>query len=181
MKYFINFLTIFRIISALLIFVLIAFQNNYFYSLIIFFLAGITDYWDGYLARKFNLTSELGEVLDPIADKILIIFIFIAISLQLNSYYVGFLSSLIISREIWVASLRDINSRNNNTLATKVTFIAKTKTSVQFAAITFYLFGLTINNMLVVLIADISLFIAFLITWYTGFIYTKNTFFSKDN
>ena len=45
--------------------------NGYFSALLLFFLAGITDYFDGYLARKYNAVSKLGEILDPIADKFL--------------------------------------------------------------------------------------------------------------
>jgi phosphatidylglycerophosphate synthase len=49
--------------------------DGYLLALILFFLAGITDYFDGYLARKYNAVSQLGEILDPIADKILILFV----------------------------------------------------------------------------------------------------------
>ena len=53
-------------------------NNYYMLSFLLFFLAGFTDYLDGYLARKYNATSQLGEILDPIADKMLIIFLLIA-------------------------------------------------------------------------------------------------------
>ena len=84
--------------------------------------------------------------------------------------------SLVITREIWVGALRDLNARNGKSDATKVTFLAKIKTSVQLLTLSIYLFGLVINNMLIIIIADILLFISLFITLYTGFIYTLNTF-----
>jgi phosphatidylglycerophosphate synthase len=69
-----------------------------------------------------------------------------------------------------------MNARNHNSDATKVTFLAKIKTTIQLFAISIYLFGLAINNMLVIVIGDIFLFISLFITLYTGFIYTINSF-----
>jgi CDP-diacylglycerol--glycerol-3-phosphate 3-phosphatidyltransferase len=158
-----------------IIFVLLTRTEMYWYAFILFFLASITDYLDGYLARKYNLVSQLGEILDPIADKILIVFLFFAIAVNLTSYYIAFLSAIIISREVWVGALRDFNSRQNNSNATKVTFLAKIKTTVQLSTISFYLLGLALNNMLIVLFADIGLFISLLITCYTGYTYTLNS------
>ena len=89
---------------------------------------------------------------------------------------VGFIGAIIITREIWVGALRDLNARNGKSDATKVTFIAKIKTSIQIFTISIYLLGLTLNNMLVLIIGDIFLFISLFITLYTGFIYSINTF-----
>ena len=89
---------------------------------------------------------------------------------------IGFIAAVIISREIWVAALRDINARNNQSDKTKVTFLAKTKTAIQMFTILMYLFGLTINNMMVLFFADIMLIIALLVTIQTGFQYTISTF-----
>ena len=99
-------------------------------ALILFFLAGITDYFDGYLARKYNAVSQLGEILDPIADKILVLFVLFGLAINLSSYLIGFIGAIIITREIWVGALRDLNARNGITDATKVTFLAKIKTTV---------------------------------------------------
>ena len=74
-----------------------------------------------------------------------------------------------------MGALRDLNARNGNSDATKVTFLAKIKTTVQLLTLSIYLFGLAINNMLVLIIADIFLFISLFITLYTGLIYTINT------
>ena len=150
--------------------------DGYLLALVLFFLAGITDYFDGYLARKYNAVSQLGSILDPIADKILILFVLFGLAINLSSYLIGFIGAIIITREIWVGALRDLNARNGNSDATNVTFLAKIKTSVQLLTLSVYLLGLTINNMLIIIIADIFLFIALFITLYTGFIYTLNTF-----
>ena len=120
----INFLTIARIIaSPLILFLLIT--ENYLICTLLFFVAGLTDYFDGFLARKYNAESELGEILDPIADKIIIVFILIGLSVKLNSYLIAFLSSFIIAREIGIAALRDYASRNNlsNRISTNQTII----------------------------------------------------------
>ena len=176
MSLFINLITVSRMVFGAIIFVLLTRTELYWYALILFFIASITDYFDGYLARKHHLVSQLGEILDPIADKILIVFLLFAISVNLNSYYISFLSAMIITREIWVGALRDFNARRQKLSATKVTFLAKIKTTIQLITISTYLFGLALNNMLIILIADMMLFISFLITSYTGFIYSINTF-----
>ena len=173
---FINALTLTRILISVLIFGFLAFEIFYIPVLILFFLAGTTDYLDGFLARKYNATSQLGEVLDPVADKILIIFCLFGLALNLSSYLIGFLGAFIITREIWVSALRDFNSRNGNSDATKVIFLAKIKTSVQLFSIGIYLFALGFNYMLLIVIGDIFLIAAFLITLYTGYLYTIESF-----
>ena len=148
----------------------------YILALVLFFLAGISDYIDGYLARKYNAVSQLGEVLDPIADKILILFVLFGLAVNLSSYFIGFIGATIITREIWVGALRDMNARNGKTDATKVMFLAKIKTSIQMFTISIYLLGLAISNMLLIVIGDIMLIMSLFITLYTGFLYTYNSF-----
>tara|TARA_B100001057_G_scaffold190986_1_gene191797 strand:+ start:564 stop:1097 length:534 start_codon:yes stop_codon:yes gene_type:complete len=175
MTNFINFITIARILLAPIILFFLVF-GNYFVCIVLFFFAGLTDYFDGYLARKYNAESQIGEILDPIADKILIVFLLIGLSVQLDSFLMAFLSSLIIAREIGIAALRDYSSRNNISDRTKVTHLAKIKTSLQLFSIGSYLFALTISFNLLILISDIFLVIATLITIYTGYEYTLNVF-----
>ena len=176
MKIFINILTLSRILISIIIFILLMSPDSYGLALILFFIAGFSDFFDGYLARKYNSVSELGEILDPISDKILIVFLFIALSVNLNSYLIGFAASIIITRELWVAALRNINAIKNRTTATKVTFLAKIKTTLQLSCIGIYLLALTFNKMLLVVIGDIFLIIAVLITIYTGYLYTLASF-----
>ncbi|MDG2092895.1 MAG: CDP-diacylglycerol--glycerol-3-phosphate 3-phosphatidyltransferase [SAR86 cluster bacterium] len=175
MTYFINLLTLSRIFLGGIIFLLLTRPEGYFLTFLLFFVAGATDYFDGYLARKYNLTSQIGEILDPIADKILIVFVLFGLAVNLTSYFIAFIASLIITREIWVGALRDFNARQGRSDATKVTFLAKIKTSMQLFTISIYLLGLTLNNMLLILFGDMFLFLSLLITIYTGYIYTYNS------
>lgn len=172
----VNIITLSRIIIALIIFYLFTRNDSYLLILILFFIAGISDYFDGYLARKYNLVSSIGEILDPIADKILIVFLFFGLAINLSSYLIGFAGSIIIARELWVSALRDFNARNSNLNATRVTFLAKIKTTIQLFTILIYLIGLSTQFMLLIVLADILLVIATLITIYTGINYTNNTF-----
>tara|TARA_X000000950_G_scaffold284010_1_gene386171 strand:+ start:1281 stop:1841 length:561 start_codon:yes stop_codon:yes gene_type:complete len=181
MSTFINILTVSRIFLGVVIFLLLTLPNSYLLALILFFLAGITDYFDGYLARKYNAVSQLGEILDPIADKILILFVLFGLAINLSSYLIGFVGGIIMSREIWVGALRDFNARNGKSDATKVTFLAKIKTSIQLFTLSIYLLGLASNKMLIIVIADIFLFVALIITSYTGIIYTFNTLKSIEH
>ena len=89
---------------------------------------------------------------------------------------IGFIAAIIIAREIWVGALRDLNARNNRSNLTKVTFLAKIKTTIQLFTISIYLLGLAINNMFILVLGDIFLFISLFITLYTGLIYSLNTF-----
>jgi CDP-diacylglycerol--glycerol-3-phosphate 3-phosphatidyltransferase len=180
MTTFINLLTFSRIIFSVIIFLLLTSSDGYLIALLLFYIAGFTDWLDGYLARKYNAVSQLGEILDPIADKILIVFVFFGLAVNLSSYFIGFFAALIITREIWVGALRDLNARNNKSDATKVTFLAKTKTTIQLFTISIYLLALTLNNMLLIHIANILLFASLFITLYTGFTYTVNSF-KKSN
>ena len=175
MTNFINFITIARIFLAPIILVFLIF-GNYLICVLLFFLAGLTDYFDGYFARKYNAVSELGEILDPIADKILVVFILIGLSVELDSQLMALLSSLIIAREIGVAALRDYSARNNLSERTKVTFLAKAKTSVQLLTIGLYLLALAISFNLLIVVSDIFLIVATFITLYTGYQYILNVF-----
>jgi CDP-diacylglycerol--glycerol-3-phosphate 3-phosphatidyltransferase len=176
MNNFIQILTYFRIIAGPIIFFLILVSQSYGIALSILLLASASDYWDGYLARKYSLTSQLGEILDPIADKILITFVLLALVLALDSIFIAFLGSLILAREFWVGALRDFNARNGNEAATTVTFLAKIKTTMQLVTFCWILTGLYFNSALIIFLGNFFLFLALIITMQTGLSYTIATF-----
>ena len=170
----INFLTLMRILLAVAISLILIAEEGYIFALILFFFAGISDFFDGYFARKFDASSEIGEILDPIADKILVVFLLVTLSVTLSSFLLAFSTALIISREIWVSALRDFSARKNISNATKVTFLAKVKTSAQLFTIFLYLMALATNIMILVIFADLFLIASVLITLLTGYDYTIN-------
>ena len=176
MNNFIQILTYFRIIAGPIIFCLIVVFQSYGIALSILLLASASDYWDGYLARKYSLTSVLGAVLDPIADKILITFVLIALVLALDSIFIAFLGSIMLAREFWVGALRDFNARNGNETATTVTFLAKIKTTMQLVTFCWILTGLYFNSALIIFLGNFFLFLALIITMQTGLSYTIATF-----
>jgi len=176
MNYFIQSLTYFRIFIAPIIFILITTFDFYGWALFLFFLASISDYWDGFLARKYKLESKLGEIIDPIADKILAMFLILALCIELSSVFIGMIGGMMLAREFWVAALRDLNARQGTSESTKVTFLAKIKTSIQLSTFSFYLIGLTLNNSLILFISNFLLFLALIITLQTGLSYTIATF-----
>ena len=175
----INFLTLLRIFFALAISLLLILKDGYIYALILFIFAGLSDFFDGYFARKYDATSQIGEILDPVADKILIIFILFSLCVNLSSFLIAFSASLMISREIWISALRDFSARNGISEVTKVTFLAKIKTSIQLFTIFLYLLALSINNMIIIIFADIFIIMSVLITIYTGLEYTMKVFKAK--
>jgi CDP-diacylglycerol--glycerol-3-phosphate 3-phosphatidyltransferase len=176
MNYFIQFLTYFRILIAPIIFILITLYDSYGWALFLFFLASISDYWDGFLARKYNLESIIGAVLDPIADKILATFLILALSLELSSIFIAMIGGIILVREYWVGALRDLNSKNGNDSATNVTYLAKIKTSLQFLTFASFLTGLYLENSLIIFLSNFLLFLALIVTIQTGLSYTIATF-----
>ena len=139
-----NILTFFRIIVSLVIpigyWLVINFSKNFneenffLFLLILFILASISDFLDGFIARKWNQESDIGKILDPIADKLLVIIslIILIISFEENPI-IFFASILIIFREILISGLREITKSSG--LILNVTKLSKWKTAVQLASI----------------------------------------------
>jgi len=100
-------------------------------------IAGITDHLDGYIARKTGSTSSFGALLDLVADKLLIIItLFYFISYE-SSILLIIPSILIIIREIVISAFRQLLSESEGNNPIKVTFIAKSKTTLQIIRIIF--------------------------------------------
>ncbi|RMD84349.1 MAG: CDP-diacylglycerol--glycerol-3-phosphate 3-phosphatidyltransferase [Candidatus Dadabacteria bacterium] len=104
----------------------------------VFLFASLTDYLDGWLARKYRLVSDMGKLLDPLADKILIMSALIMLVAQRSDltgepWVPGWVVVLILGREIWVTGLRSIASSKGVVMGAETT--GKYKTATQIAAI----------------------------------------------
>ena len=136
-----NILTSFRCLSALIVPLLIIYGDEIGAKLapIIFIIAGITDYFDGYFARKFNVISNFGKIIDPVADKMLVIGTLFALSAEsfFNYHYTFIPAFIIILREIFITGLREQVSKDKINL--NVSILAKWKTTIQLIACSSYL------------------------------------------
>ena len=168
-------LTYFRVISGPIIFVLSVFLELYFFSFLLFIFSPITDFLDGFLARKFNATSSFGAFLDPVADKLLLCSTIISIILITNDYFIGLIGMFLLLREYWVAGLREYTALNNIQSASKVSYLAKVKTSIQFMSISSFYLSFSYDLSLGIFLSSFLLFLSLLISLKTGMEYTSNT------
>ena len=143
-----NTLTLFRIAAVPIIVILMLYPNRIstWIAAILFSLAAITDYFDGYIARKFGLVSNLGKVMDPVADKLLVSSAFIMLT-ALN-WVPAWMVCVIIGREIAVTGLRNIIAEKGEDVS--ASNLGKYKTGFQIAAaipllIHYPFFGLDAN------------------------------------
>ena len=169
-------LTLFRILAAPFIFISAIFLENYWLAFWLFNIAALTDYFDGKLARTYQVESRLGAILDPIGDKLLVLFAIITVIVFTQDIYVALMGAFILAREFWVSALREYASAQNNSKATTVTFMAKTKTTVQFIALSMYFLGSAADLALMTFLASFVLFIAVLLALKSAIDYTQNTF-----
>ena len=138
-----NILTFSRIFIAIFIpcfiflgrsdFLLLDIETVYFVSFILFILAAFSDFLDGWIARKKDQESEIGRILDPIADKLLVVLALVPILINFNHILIYFPSIIIIFREILVSGLRE--SLKSNDLILEVTKLSKWKTASQLIAV----------------------------------------------
>lgn len=105
---------------------------------VLFILSAITDWLDGYLARKWNQTSSFGAFLDPVADKLMVTAALL-ILLQLGRID-ALVALIIIGREIAISALREWMAQIGQSRRVAVSYIGKVKTAVQMVAIPFLLF-----------------------------------------
>ena len=184
-----NTLTLFRCLISILLPILIIYggETGAILAAPLLLLAGLSDYFDGFFARKYNVVSILGKVLDPIADKLLVIGVLLSLASEnLLDFYFGFIPSLIIIlREIFISGLRESVSSYNFTL--KVSVLAKWKTTIQlFACGSFLVWRMNeyfYNIDFLGFISYCLLWLASIITLITGFQYAVSVinFFKKSN
>ena len=134
-----NYITILRMA---LIFPVLMFATSYsspynWAALLLFVIAGITDHLDGYIARKTGSTSSMGALLDLVADKLLIIITISYFVSDKSSILLIIPSLIIIVREITISSFRQLLAEKEGENPVKVTFIAKSKTTLQICALSF--------------------------------------------
>ena len=133
-----TYLTLFRVVLIPL-FVMAFYLPPQWYapeiSTLIFFIASITDAFDGYLARKWNQTTRLGAFLDPVADKVLVAVAFVCVVEYYHTWWVTIPVCIMIGREILISALREWVAEIGERASVAVSIWGKVKTSAQMLAL----------------------------------------------
>ncbi len=181
-----NKLTVLRLILIPIftaVFFITAIPYNYLISAVIFALAACTDFLDGYIARKYNLVTNLGKFLDPIADKVLVstALIVMLVVPSILPFYGAIAVAIILARELIVSGFRMVAASKGMVLAADKS--GKIKTVFQDFAILVLLVGASFAGLYsVVNIIGLSLLgVATILTIYSGIEYlVKNRAVLKD-
>lgn len=164
-----NNLTLLRILCVPLL--LIIFPINHYVTdlicAILFSLAALTDFFDGFFARRFNTTSKLGEILDPIADKLLAVAMLLLLCSA--SRLPALLGGLLIVREIAVCGLRSVASERS--LQLPVENLGKWKTTALWVAIFCLIINKTVLGIPLRVIGMGGIWVALLLSWWSAYHY----------
>lgn len=169
-----NILTLLRIalIPVLLVVLYIGNIYGYWISAVLFAIACITDYFDGFFARYFNAHSKFGMILDPIADKLLV-----SSTLMMLVYFERapiIPAILILCREITVSGLREYLSEFR--VSIPVSRLGKIKTGLQFVAILVLILGEeSLHIPFINLFGEIMLWVTAMLTIFTGYAYFQES------
>lgn len=165
-----NYLTIARILAIPIIVVTFYIDHYYahFIGAILFVIASITDFFDGYVARRFNLVSSFGKMFDPVADKLLVGCVVVMLLKRGNVNEIPCL--LILAREFLVGGLREFLALVK--VSVPVSRVAKVKTFLQMFALAVLVLGSKASGIVYLdLIGEIILWIATFLTIITGYSY----------
>ncbi len=141
-------------------------------GLLLYIAAAITDWLDGFLARRMNLNSALGKMLDPIADKLLVGALIVTFAWTRDFSGWDLIPAIaILVREIFVSGLREY--LGNRSIDVPVTFLAKWKTTAQLVALALIMAAPMLIGL--VFVAHLVLWIAAALTVWTGWEYLRST------
>lgn len=170
-----NLLTIFRI-AAIPIVVLCFYSdlpNARPIAAIIFGIAAVTDFIDGWVARKFGQQSRFGEFLDPVADKLTVCITLVMLVQDQSSWFEDIIAMIIIGREITVSALREWMATIGERANVKVSMAGKVKTVFQMFGIAFMVYKEDLFGLPVYQIGFVLLVIAAVMTIWSMFSYLK--------
>ncbi|MCH1427700.1 MAG: CDP-diacylglycerol--glycerol-3-phosphate 3-phosphatidyltransferase [Alphaproteobacteria bacterium] len=171
-----NLLTILRIIAAPIIAILIWREPSnaqLIIAFVLFCVAGLTDWLDGYLARKLKIESHLGRILDPIADKVLLACVLLALASHYTRDWLFIAPALIIFlREFIISGFREYMSKEN--IIINVSMLAKWKTTLQLAAVGLIILSMIFaENAFLAYTSIATLWISAIVTVQTAYDYLK--------
>ncbi|MBR0573940.1 CDP-diacylglycerol--glycerol-3-phosphate 3-phosphatidyltransferase [Pasteurella atlantica] len=167
-----TYLTIFRVILIPLF--IITFYLPFKYApeitTLLFFIAGLTDWFDGYLARKWSQVTRLGAFLDPVADKVLVAAALVCVVEHYHTWWITIPAIVMISREIIISALREWMAEIGERANVAVSWMGKVKTTAQMLSLGGLLWR---YNFAMEVAAFIALYIASILTIWSMMQYLK--------
>lgn len=174
-----NQLTIVRIV-AIPLYLLVLYINRDWSNVlatIIFIIAGLSDFLDGYIARKYNMVTDLGKILDPIADKILVAAALIAL-IDLDRLF-WWVAVIMLARDFTMEALRNLAASKGVIIAAGIW--GKLKTTFQMVAIGMITFKITWLGINWNILGQICMYIALALSLYSAFVYFRDYFKEYGN
>jgi len=168
-----NSLTVVRI-ALIPIFMLVfylPFPSANLATAVIFALGALTDWLDGYLARRLGQTSALGQFLDPVADKLMVAVVLVLLLQQDPSVWMALPAAIIIGREITVSALREWMAELGARTKVAVSSLGKVKTTAQMIAIIMLLYRDPIGAVPTYTVGFLLLYLAAALTLWTMCVY----------
>jgi CDP-diacylglycerol--glycerol-3-phosphate 3-phosphatidyltransferase len=142
-------------------------------SAFVFALAGITDWLDGYLARRWQQISAFGAFLDPVADKLMVAAALIMLVDKHSSVWLAIPAIVIVGREIGVSALREWMAKLGQRGIVAVSFVAKVKTTCQIVALLLLLYHQPIFGLPTFAIGMVLIYAAAALTLWSMFVYLR--------
>lgn len=168
-------LTLIRIFAIPVVLVVYYLPFPWAHSLaaVVFLATAITDWFDGYLARKWHQTTRLGAFLDPVADKLLVA---VSLIIVVGQHLIPFLAipaAIIVGREIAISALREWMAELGKRASVAVSYLGKIKTVTQLIACVFLLWATPGTATWILIIGVFLLCIAAILTLWSMIIYLK--------
>ena len=143
-------------------------------AFVLFVIAGLTDYLDGYIARKSNTETQLGALLDLIADKLLVSLVMVWMVFLTGDPWIAIPALIIVSRELIISTLRQYVIEKKVRKNLSVSFIGKSKTTIQIVAISTLILSQEVRD--ISLLALIAIWFAAIFSLYSLFTYVSEWF-----
>jgi CDP-diacylglycerol--glycerol-3-phosphate 3-phosphatidyltransferase len=168
-------LTLFRILTIPLMVATFYWQHphSHIITTFVFTLGALTDILDGWVARRFNMYSDFGAFLDPVADKLAVTITLFIVVQRHNTVYMALLAAVIVGREITISALREWMAQMGSHGLVKVAGLGKIKTIFQMVALGCLLFQQPLWGLPIFLIGQTLLTIAAALTLWSGIDYLR--------